>query len=241
MGTNVTGFPRFARGVLTTLLTPWTKVTSSGEENLPTSGGYLLIQNHISQVDPIVSCWWMAKRGVVVRYLSKSELFSVPVVGSIVRGMRLIPVYRKAADPSAVLATAREVLEAGDVVGIAPEGTLTKDPQGWPMRFKTGAARLALDTRVPVIPLVQWGAQAMLPPKGAGKRPDVRPRRPVSIHIGEPVDLSDLYDRGSGDHEAVEEATRRMHRAVTEAVEMLRGKKAPAGVWDPRTGQREER
>ena len=77
---------------------------------------------------------------------------SVPVFGWIIKGMGLIPVNRDS-NPSAVLAPTREALTAGEVVGIYPEGTLTRDPDQWPMEFKSGAARLALDTGVTVIPL----------------------------------------------------------------------------------------
>ena len=110
--------------------------------------------------------------------------------GWIIKGMGLIPVNRDS-NPSAVLAPTREALTAGEVVGIYPEGTLTRDPDQWPMEFKSGAARLALDTGVTVIPLSQWGPQDIMAPYNA-KGMDMRPGRRISYHFGAPVDLSDL-------------------------------------------------
>ena len=137
--------------------------------------------------------------------------------------------------PSAVLAPTREALKAGEVVGIFPEGTLTRDPDQWPMEFKSGAARLALDTGVPVIPVSQWGPQDIMAPYNA-KGIDMRPGRRVAYHFGEPVDLSDLMSpAGSEDHEAVNEATKRISDAVRAGVGKLRGLPVPEQVWDPAT------
>lgn len=103
------------------------------------------------------------------------------------------------------------------------------------MEFKSGAARLALDTGVPVIPVSQWGPQDIMAPYNA-KGIDMRPGRPVSYHFGEPVDLSDLMSpAGSEDHEAVNEATKRISDAVRAGVGKLRGLPVPDEVWDPAT------
>ncbi|QQC44194.1 1-acyl-sn-glycerol-3-phosphate acyltransferase [Schaalia meyeri] len=230
----VSGFYAFAKGVLTPLMTPWVKITATGEENLPADGGFLLVSNHLSSVDPLCLCWYFMKRDTAVRFLAKKSMFSVPVFGWIIRGMGLIPVNRDS-DPAAVLAPARAALEGGEVVGIYPEGTLTRDPDEWPMQFKSGAARLALDTGVPVIPLSQWGAQDILAPYNA-KKVDMRPGRALSYHFGTPVDLSDLIGpRGSQDREAVREATRRISDAVRAGVGQLRDLPVPEQVWDPVT------
>ena len=136
----VSGFYTFAKGVLTPIMTPWIKFTVTGEENLPAEGGFLLVPNHLSNVDPLCLCWYFMKRDTAVRFLAKKSMFSVPVFGWIIKGMGLIPVNRDS-NPSAVLAPTREALKAGEVVGIYPEGTLTRDPDQWPMEFKSGAAR----------------------------------------------------------------------------------------------------
>lgn len=230
----VSGFYAFAKGVLTPIMTPWIKFTVSGEENLPAEGGFLLVPNHLSNVDPLCLCWYFMKRDTAVRFLAKKSMFSVPVFGWIIKGMGLIPVNRDS-NPSAVLAPTREALKAGEVVGIFPEGTLTRDPDQWPMEFKSGAARLALDTGVPVIPVSQWGPQDIMAPYNA-KGMDMRPGRPVAYDFGEPVDLSDLMSpAGSEDHEAVNEATKRISDAVRAGVGKLRGLPVPEQVWDPTT------
>jgi len=230
----VSGFYAFAKGVLTPIMTPWIKFTVSGEENLPAQGGYLLVPNHLSNVDPLCLCWYFMKRDTAVRFLAKKSMFSVPVFGWIIKGMGLIPVNRDS-NPSAVLAPTREALKAGEVVGIFPEGTLTRDPDQWPMEFKSGAARPALPPRP------RRGGRARR--AGAGPRApynakgmDMRPGRRVSYHFGEPVDLSDLMSpAGSQDHDAVNEATRRISDAVRAGVGQLRGLPVPEKVWDPAT------
>ena len=231
---EVSGFYAFAKGVLTPIMTPWVKFTVTGEENLPTEGGFLLVSNHLSNVDPLCLCWYFMKRNTAVRFLAKKSMFSVPVFGWIIKGMGLIPVNRDS-NPSAVLAPTREALTAGEVVGIYPEGTLTRDPDQWPMEFKSGAARLALDTGVTVIPLSQWGPQDIMAPYNA-KGMDMRPSRRISYHFGAPVDLSDLIGpAGSEDHDAVNAATARILQAVREGVGQLRGLPVPDTVWDPAT------
>ena len=230
----VSGFYSFAKGVLTPIMTPWVKFSVTGEENLPTEGGFLLVSNHLSNVDPLCLCWYFMKRNTAVRFLAKKSMFSVPVFGWIIKGMGLIPVNRDS-NPSAVLAPTREALTAGEVVGIYPEGTLTRDPDQWPMEFKSGAARLALDTGVTVIPLSQWGPQDIMAPYNA-KGMDMRPGRRISYHFGAPVDLSDLIGpAGSEDHDTVNAATARILQAVREGVGQLRGLPVPDTVWDPAT------
>lgn len=231
---KVSGFYAFAKGVLTPIMTPWVKFTVTGEENIPSEGGFLLVSNHLSNVDPLCLCWFFMKRNTAVRFLAKKSMFSVPIFGRIIAGMGLIPVNRDS-NPSAVLAPTREALAAGEVVGIYPEGTLTRDPDQWPMEFKSGAARLALDTGVSVIPLSQWGPQDIMVPYNA-KGMDMRPGRRIAYRFGAPVDLSDLIGpAGSEDHDAVNEATRRICDAVRAGVGELRGETVPERVWDPAT------
>ncbi|QWW19083.1 1-acyl-sn-glycerol-3-phosphate acyltransferase [Schaalia sp. 19OD2882] len=237
MSTQVTGFYRFARGVLNTFLPPWIRLRTSGSDNLPRQGGFILVWNHTSQVDPVIACWFVARRGYAVRFAAKIEAFRAPVVGPIFRGLRLVPVDRRSKDPGAVLAHMKQALADGDCIGISPEGTLTQDPDVWPMRLKTGAARLALDTRAPVVPMVMWGPHRILP--YAGKFPNLRPRQKVDLTVLPAVDLSDLYsEAGSDDHAAVETATARILAALTAGVADLRGEQPPDKAWDPATKAR---
>ncbi len=234
---KLTGFYRFARGVFRTFMVPWTKIDVEGLEKLPREGGYLLVCNHLSNIDALCLLWVMMKADIPVRIMAKAELFKVPLLGGAMRQMRLLPVNRRAKDPGAILASAAQALREGECVAIYPEGTLTMDPDLWPMRIKTGAARLALDTGAKVIPFIHWGEHKIMYPEKL--RIDFRPRRRVSVRIGDPIVLEDLrHESGSADHEAVEEATRRIQKVMIDEVAILRGEEPPAGVWDRKLKER---
>jgi 1-acyl-sn-glycerol-3-phosphate acyltransferase len=122
-------------------------------------------------------------------------------------------------------------VEAGKCLAIFPEATLTRDPALWPMTGKTGAARLALTTGRPLIPIAQWGAQEILMPYA--KRAHLLPRKTIRILAGPPVDLDDLRGKPITSDLLVE-ATRRVIHDITGLLEQLRGESAPAEVYDPR-------
>ena len=129
-------------------------------------------------------------------------------------------------------------MEHGRGVIVYPEGTLTRDPDLWPMRGKSGAVRLALAGEIPLIPMAHWGTQKIMAryQKGLSLWP---PRKTVDVLIGDPVDLSDLYGR-SGERAALVEANDRLMAAITALLEELRGEKAPAERWNPADhGQKE--
>ena len=209
-------------------------VQITGMENLPEDGGFILTPNHISNIDPVGMWYGLTTRGVPVRIMAKKEMLTLPVLGAWFRSIGLVPVDRHATHPGESLRAARAAIESGEGVLIYPEGTFTAEPDYWPMRAKTGAARLALDTGAPVIPVAQWGAQDILGRYSLRIR--LAAHQPMRVHILPAVDLSDLRsDQGSQDHEAVEEATMRIFRAITAGVEDLRGGKAPEVPFDPRT------
>lgn len=230
----VTGTYRFVRGAVHPIFKHWLKIDAQGLENLPKEGGFLITPNHISNFDPVAIAYYMLTQEIPVRFMAKKELFKLPLLRQFFNSIGLIPVDRKAEDPGAVLAFAREALRRGEAVGIYPEGTITRDPQMWPMKMKTGAARLALDTGVPVIPVAQWGAHEIIPRYTSQFR--VTRSQPITIRILPAVDLSDLMSaEGSQNQEAVKEATQRIHDAITRGVEEIRGEKAPEQPWDPTT------
>ena len=129
------------------------------------------------------------------------------------------------------MAQSTALVEDGRGVIVYPEGTLTRDPDLWPMRGKSGAARLALAGDMPLIPVAHWGVQNIMGryAKGLSLWP---PRKPVTLVIGDPVDLSDLKDRPT-DPASITEATSRLMAAITALLEELRGEKAPPTRWDP--------
>jgi 1-acyl-sn-glycerol-3-phosphate acyltransferase len=203
--------------------------------NLPADGGVIVVSNHISNVDPLCLGQYLIWNGRWPRALIKADVWSIPVLGRLARATGQIPVERGTQRAEDALARAQEALSAGECVLIYPEGTITADPDTWPMTPHPGAARLALATGAPVIPVGQWGAQAVMP----GKKltwPRVLPRRTVSFRAGPAVDLSDLV--GSERPADVQAAARRMMVAVTALVAELRGEPAPAEVYDLRLGRR---
>lgn len=203
--------------------------TWHGFESLP-EGGFIACPNHVTEIDPVVVGHAFYSNGRLPRYLAKESLFKVPVVGRALRASRQIPVTRSTAGANRSLAVAREVLDAGDVIIIYPEGTLTRDPDEWPMRGRTGAARLALQTGAPVVPIAHWGAQQVLP--RYGKSLKIFPRKRVHVLVGEPVELADLRERPLT-RSVLDEATTRIMKALTEQVAILRGETPPSTLWDP--------
>jgi 1-acyl-sn-glycerol-3-phosphate acyltransferase len=206
-------------------------------EKVPAVGGCVLVVNHVSHLDPITLGHFLYDHGRLVRYLAKDALFTTPVVGPIVKDAKQIPVSRLTTDATRAFDAAVEAVNNGELVGVYPEGTITRDPDGWPMRGKTGAARIALATGCPVIPVGQWGAQEILP--AYSTRPRLLPRKTVHYKVGDPVDLSDLQGKPLT-NEVLHEATDRIMAAITALVEDLRGQHAPPVRFDPRaSGVRE--
>ena len=203
----------------------------TGGENIPASGGCVLAVNHVSHLDPFTCAHFVYAYGRAVRFLAKSELFTLPVLGRIVRSAKQIPVYRLTTDASLSFSAAVESVARGECVVVYPEGTITREPDLWPMTGKTGAARIALASGAPVIPVAQWGAQDILAPYA--KRPRLFPRKTISISAGPPVDLDDLRDQPPTP-ETLREATDRIMDDVTRLLETIRGEKAPAARFDPR-------
>ncbi|MFL6159602.1 MAG: lysophospholipid acyltransferase family protein [Marmoricola sp.] len=200
-------------------------------EKIPATGGCVVAMNHISHIDPLTLGWLLYEHGRLVRYLAKDALFEVPLFKYVVRDARMIPVSRSSTDAAKAFEAAVEAIRDGGCVGVYPEGTITKDPTGWPMRGKTGAARMALATGCPVIPIGQWGAQEILAPYTA--RPHLFPRRTARYKVGDPVDLSDLRGRPLT-NEVLHEATDRIMAAIAGLVADLRGEPAPAVRFDPK-------
>ena len=170
-----------------------TKKVNRGGERIPRQGGVLLVMNHVSHFDPVVDGVFVHQNKRVPRVLAKDAVFRIPVFGRMAKGAGAIPVYRGSADARASVSAALDALAAGKLVLIYPEGTITKDPTGWPMHPRTGVARLALESDVPVIPVARWGTQEIL--NGYTKKFRPFPRKPVYISVGEPVDLSAYRDK----------------------------------------------
>lgn len=201
-----------------------------GLDRLPESGGFLIATNHISEFDPLAMVHPLVDRGFPIKVLAKQELFRIPVVGWLIARAGHIPVDRSAGHGGNLVERSVQALQAGECIAVFPEGTLTRDPYYWPMRGRTGIARMALAARVPVYPMACWGAHLIIPRYTVGFH--FFPRKRLSCRIGESVDLSDLYDRAD-DPVAWREATDRIMAAITEELQQIRGgapRNAPVDV-----------
>lgn len=217
------------------LMRSMTRRDWQGMEHLPVEGGFVVAGNHMSNIDPLTFAHYVYDAGFAPRILAKASLFRVPVLGALLRATGQIPVERNSTHAHDALAPAIESLRAGRCVAVFPEGTLTRDPDLWPMTAKTGVARLALEARVPVIPVAQWGMQDILPRYSKRFRPF--PRKHVSVHAGPPVPLDDFYDRPL-DAATLREATERIMDAITAILAGIRGEQPPAVRYDMRTALR---
>lgn len=209
-----------------------------GREHMPDEGGFITVVNHNSHVDPFAYAHFQYNTGRVPRFLAKSGLFKKGIVAAVMRGTGQIPVYRESTDALSAFRAAIDAVERGECVAFYPEGTLTRDPDGWPMTGKTGAARVALRTKCPVVPVAQWGANELLPPYA--KKPNLLPRKTHHVLAGPPVDMSRFYDREMTP-ELLKEATDHIMNAITGLLEEIRGEKAPAERYDPRKERLEQR
>jgi 1-acyl-sn-glycerol-3-phosphate acyltransferase len=159
---------QLARGILKPFLGLWFDWSIEGLENIPRKGGAILAVNHIAYLDPLVMAYVVDRARRRPRYLAKSELFNDKRIGWILKGAKQIPVQRGTRDAPMALDQAIEALDRGEIVVIFPEGTITTDPDLNPMAAKTGAARLALASKAPLIPAAVWGTQNVWP-KGFAK------------------------------------------------------------------------
>jgi len=231
---GTTGWFRFGADLIRPLLNLIAKRDWRGIENIPKNGAAIAVCNHISYVDPLLFTHFLYDNGRAPRYLGKASLFKLPIIGRVLLGAGQIPVERETSSASQSLQHAIAFLNSGHLLGVYPEGTLTRDENYWPMKAKTGIARLAILTQVPVIPCAQWGAQKILP--AYSKKLKLFPRTKVIVVAGNPLDFSKWYGKAE-DPVALEEATAFVMSAITRLLEDIRGEKAPAEIFDPKQSQ----
>lgn len=223
---------RFVVAIVRPVLMVFTRRDWHGAEHLPPVGtGVVVSPNHVSYADPLTFAHFLWDNGRAPRYLAKEGVFRIPVLGRIIAACGQIPVYRESRDAAQSFSAAVRAIEQGECVGIYPEGTITRDPNLWPMLGKTGAARVALQTGCDVIPIAQWGPQHLLAPYS--KRPQLFPRKTMHVSAGPPVDLDDLRDQPITP-ELLHEASDRILDAITAQLAKLRGEVPPDTRFDPR-------
>lgn len=193
-------------------------------ENVQLDSGIIFAGNHISWFDPFPVAHFMWSNNRPPIYLGKEAVFKVKGLGSLLRGLDQIPVKRNTEDAAAALSIAVERINAGEAVVIYPEGTITRDPDLWPMKGKTGAIRLALLTGAPLIPFAQWGAQKVIPPYRY--RLYLLPRKTMQINVGKPLDLT-KYQGQPVTEELLAAATEDLMQQITHLLAELRQETAP--------------
>ncbi|TGN63538.1 1-acyl-sn-glycerol-3-phosphate acyltransferase [Nocardioides eburneiflavus] len=201
-------------------------------------GPLIVVANHTSFADGILLALVGRRLGRSLRLMATGGVFRSGLVGPVVRRLGFIPVQRGTSAAVGSLDAAATALEAGEAVGLFPEGRITRDPQHWPERSKTGAVRLALRTGAPVVPVALVGAQQVIGTRGIVARllrnTLLRPR--VAVAVGEPIDVRRLAGVTAG--EPVDEATVRrvadeVMAALVAQVAELRGEPAPYATGVP--------
>jgi 1-acyl-sn-glycerol-3-phosphate acyltransferase len=207
------------------------KLRWQGKENIPRTGGIILAPNHLSYADWATIA--IFSDGYAHRYpvfMIKSGIFEVKVIGPLMYKFGQLPVYRDRGDAAVVLKQAEQALADGAAVIVYPEGTASRDPDQWPMVGKTGAARLALTTGAPVIPIAHWGAQEILP--YGSKKLRLFPRKTVRMVAGPPVDLSAYAGQRLG-ASVLRAATADIMADITALLATIRQQTPPAVRYDP--------
>jgi 1-acyl-sn-glycerol-3-phosphate acyltransferase len=185
-----------------------TRIDYQGLENIPATGGAVIAINHTSYVDFLPAALAAMYRGRRMRFMIKSEMQKIKPVNYLIRHSGAIPVDRAAG--GSAYSAAVDQLRAGEIIGMYPEATISRSFEL--KEFKTGAARMAIDARVPIVPLIVWGAQRIWTkdhPKQLGRN-----KIPITVAVGRPMDVAEPVDRVMADLRA--EMTEILHRVQDE-------------------------
>jgi 1-acyl-sn-glycerol-3-phosphate acyltransferase len=171
-----------------------------GVEHLPADGAGVVAGNHIGFLDFTFIGYAARERRRHIRFMAKRSVFELPVVGRIMRAMRHIPVDRRSG--ARAYRQALRLLDAGELVGVFPEATISRS---WLLKpFRRGAAGLAISRRVPLVPVVVWGGHRIYTVDG---HRSLRRRMPITILVGDPLT--------PGDGETVDQLSLRLREAMS--------------------------
>ena len=198
----------------------WFRLRHEGLDLIPPRGPAIVACNHVSYLDPLTNGEAIDRAGRRPRFLAKRDLFRIPVVGTVLRGAGQIPVDRGSRDASS-LDDAVAALDAGEIVVIYPEGTVTTREDGLPMAGKTGVARLSLRTGVPIVPMASWGSREVWQKSGRGS---LRFGRPILTLVGPALTRAPDPDAGPA---RWRELTDEVMEAITALVLTLRDRYPP--------------
>jgi 1-acyl-sn-glycerol-3-phosphate acyltransferase len=225
----------FAAGLLGAVVSAVSRLEltrrSVPDADLP-HGQVIVVANHTSFADGILLALVGRRLGRSLRLMATGGVFRSGLVGPVVRRLGFIPVLRGTSSAAGSLDAAAAALEAGEAVGLFPEGRITRDKAHWPERSKTGAVRLALRTGAPIVPVALFGAERVVGKSGIAARllrnTVLRPR--VAVAVGEPIDVRRLA--GVTTEEQLDDATVRrladeVMAVLVAQVAELRGEDAP--------------
>ena len=221
---------RFAAIVFYPLTALLARVRVHGLANIPATGPVVLVLNHVSHLDPLYDAVTVHRAAQIPRFMAKNTLWNVPVLRNVLDGVAQIPVVRQTTDAQKSLQAAHDALETGKVVIIYPDGTVTKDPDGWPMVPKAGVARLALEHDVPIVPIARWGTRDLYNHYEKKFRPF--PRKTVHLRVGEPLDVSEFRGKPA-DNATLRAVSELAMGRVRELLGEIREQQPPAEFYSP--------
>jgi len=182
---ELNGWWRFGIAVVGAVMRVCFRTRVTGAERIPATGPAVVAGNHVSALDGIALALVVGRDGSrMTRFLTAAEFFPRPVFGWALRRYRQIPVRRGQGDAHA-LDEAIETVRSGGLAGIFPEGRVNLSPEEGLQRGRRGAARIALASGAPIVPVGIWGTQVRYPQTGIRFGPPWRPR--LAIAIGTPL------------------------------------------------------
>ncbi|MBM3723195.1 MAG: 1-acyl-sn-glycerol-3-phosphate acyltransferase [Actinobacteria bacterium] len=215
---------RFASWVVPPIYSMFSYRDYHGGENLNQPGGLVVASNHISWADPLAIARFLWDNNRVARFLVKDSVARAPVLGTIVNSAKQIPVERGTSRAGLAAVEAVKAVKAGETVLVYPEGTITKDPNLWPMEGRSGAVRIAVESGAPLVPMAIWGPQEILAPYSG--KPNLFPRKKISAIAGPPLDI-DYLRTGTPTQEQYREAANNLMDEITRLLEILRKEPRP--------------
>ena len=214
-------YPPVIRTALTLFRLLAIRFDMRGTENVPASGGAVLASNHVSYLD-FMFVGLPAHRGRrrLVRFMAKKSVFDHRISGPLMRGMHHIPVDRQAG--AAAYRHALDALRGGEIVGVFPEQTISRSFV--PRPLKNGAARLAIEADVPLIPIVVWGGQRIWT---SGRKPKLQRKVTVSIWVDAPLPRIE----GESAAELTDRLALRLRELVDEVLQVYPDKPRAGDEW----------
>jgi len=195
------------------------RIDLTGAQHIPTTGGAVIAANHVSYFD-FMLVGYAARPQRLVRFMAKKQVFDHKVGGPLMRGMHHIPVDRSAG--ASAYAAAVQALRDGELVGVFPEATISR--AFTPIPMKSGAARMAIDAEVPIVPIVTWGAHRLWT---KGRKPRLQRHVPVSIHVGEPL----MPKPGESAQELTDRLAETLTRLIDEVQRAYPDRPGPGEEW----------